>query len=207
MASLFWSGFARIVRGELLSLRERDFVLVARHLGVSERRILWRHLLPQLRSQIGVTAAFAMTMHKLTEGRFSLGLGRGIAPMFAAYGLPSIKTAEIEDFVGLMRRICDGVAQRRKIVRAAKRIDAISLVVALCRPVDPLVVRVRNDQVGLSWLTFDAGVHALFFGSLNVDHGRLEGIPIDLLHCAGCNDFGDDRGARGRNASLGNLPD
>ena len=37
-----------------------------------------------------VTAAYAMTMHRLTEGRFSLGLGRGIAPMFKAYGLPSI---------------------------------------------------------------------------------------------------------------------
>ena len=55
-----------------------------------------------------VTAAFAMTMHKLTEGRFSLGLGRGIAPMFDAYGLPHIKTAEIEDFVSLMRRIWRG---------------------------------------------------------------------------------------------------
>ena len=55
-----------------------------------------------------VTAAFAMTMHRLTEGRFSLGLGRGIAPMFDAYGLPRIKTAEIEDFVGLMRRIWRG---------------------------------------------------------------------------------------------------
>ena len=48
------TSFARIARGEMLSLRERDFVLVARHLGVSERRIIWRHLLPQLRSQIGV---------------------------------------------------------------------------------------------------------------------------------------------------------
>jgi probable F420-dependent oxidoreductase len=55
-----------------------------------------------------VTAAYAMTMHKLTDGRFSLGLGRGIAPMFDAYGLPHIKTAEIEDFVGLMRRIWKG---------------------------------------------------------------------------------------------------
>jgi probable F420-dependent oxidoreductase len=55
-----------------------------------------------------VTASFAMTMHRLTEGRFSLGLGRGIAPIFAAYGLPAIKTAEIEDFVGLMRRIWRG---------------------------------------------------------------------------------------------------
>jgi len=55
-----------------------------------------------------VTAAFAMTMHRLTGGRFSLGLGRGIAPMFDAYGLPHIKTAQIEDFVGLMRRIWRG---------------------------------------------------------------------------------------------------
>ena len=55
-----------------------------------------------------VTAAYAMTMHRLTGGRFSLGLGRGIAPMLDAYGLPHIKTAEIEDFVGLMRRIWRG---------------------------------------------------------------------------------------------------
>lgn len=55
-----------------------------------------------------VTASFAMTMHRLTGGRFSLGLGRGIAPMFDAFGLPRIKTAQIEDFVGLMRRIWRG---------------------------------------------------------------------------------------------------
>ena len=55
-----------------------------------------------------VTAAYAMTMHKLTEGRFSLGLGRGIGPMFDAYGLERIKTNQIEDFVGLLRRIWSG---------------------------------------------------------------------------------------------------
>ncbi|MCP4203250.1 MAG: LLM class flavin-dependent oxidoreductase [bacterium] len=55
-----------------------------------------------------VTAAYAMTMHRLTGGRFSLGLGRGIRPIFDAFGLPRIKTAEIEDFVGLMRRIWRG---------------------------------------------------------------------------------------------------
>jgi len=57
-----------------------------------------------------VTAAYAMTMHKLTDGRFSLGLGRGIGPMFDAYGLQRIKTADIEDFVGLMRRLWRGEA-------------------------------------------------------------------------------------------------
>jgi probable F420-dependent oxidoreductase len=55
-----------------------------------------------------VTAAFAMTMHRLTGGRFSLGLGRGIAPLFAAYGIPAITTAQMEDFAGLMRRIWRG---------------------------------------------------------------------------------------------------
>lgn len=55
-----------------------------------------------------VTAAYAMTMHQLTGGRFSLGLGRGIAPMFQAYGLEPIKTAQIEDFVGLMRQVWAG---------------------------------------------------------------------------------------------------
>ena len=55
-----------------------------------------------------VTAAYAMTMHRLTEGRFSLGLGRGIGPLLGAFGLPRITTAQIEDFVGLMRRVWRG---------------------------------------------------------------------------------------------------
>lgn len=52
-----------------------------------------------------VTAAFASTMHFLTGGRFSLGLGRGIEPVFKAFGLPSITTAAMEDFAGLMRKL------------------------------------------------------------------------------------------------------
>jgi probable F420-dependent oxidoreductase len=57
-----------------------------------------------------VTASYAMTMHKLTDGRFSLGLGRGIAPMFKAYGLPPVTTAQLEDFVGILRRMFRGEA-------------------------------------------------------------------------------------------------
>lgn len=55
-----------------------------------------------------VTGAFATTMHFLTGGRFSLGLGRGIAPMMDALGLPRITTAQLEDFVGVMRRLWRG---------------------------------------------------------------------------------------------------
>jgi len=76
MALLFWMSFARIVRGELLSLRERDFVMVARGLGVSTWRLVVRHLLPQLLSQVGVTAAFCLAAAIVAESTLSfLGIG------------------------------------------------------------------------------------------------------------------------------------
>jgi probable F420-dependent oxidoreductase len=55
-----------------------------------------------------VTASYATTMHRLTGGRFTLGLGRGIGPLFDAYGIPRITTAQLEDFVGLVRRLFRG---------------------------------------------------------------------------------------------------
>ena len=55
-----------------------------------------------------VTASYATTMHRLTEGRFALGIGRGIGPLFSAYGLPKITTAQMEDFAAVMRRLFRG---------------------------------------------------------------------------------------------------
>ncbi|MGB8859177.1 MAG: TIGR03857 family LLM class F420-dependent oxidoreductase [Ilumatobacteraceae bacterium] len=55
-----------------------------------------------------VTASYATTMHRLTGGRFALGLGRGIDRLFTAFGLPLITTAQMEDFAGLMRRLWRG---------------------------------------------------------------------------------------------------
>lgn len=55
-----------------------------------------------------VTASYATTMHRLSGGRFTLGLGRGIKPMFDAYGIPQITTAQLEDFALLMRRLWKG---------------------------------------------------------------------------------------------------
>ena len=55
-----------------------------------------------------VTAAFGATMHSLTGGRFTLGLGRGVDRLFDAMGLPHVTTAQVEDFVGLMRRLWQG---------------------------------------------------------------------------------------------------
>lgn len=76
MVLLFWISFARIVRGEMLSLRERDYVLVARGLGISTTRIVIRHLMPQLLGPIGVTAAFCMAAAVVAESTLSfLGVG------------------------------------------------------------------------------------------------------------------------------------
>ena len=55
-----------------------------------------------------ITASYATTMHRLTGGRFALGLGRGIDPLFKAYGIAQISTAQMEDFTGIMRRLWKG---------------------------------------------------------------------------------------------------
>lgn len=55
-----------------------------------------------------ITASYATTMHRLTGGRFTLGIGRGITVMQDAFGIPRITTAQLEDFAGLMRRLWRG---------------------------------------------------------------------------------------------------
>ncbi|MEM7272950.1 MAG: TIGR03857 family LLM class F420-dependent oxidoreductase [Actinomycetota bacterium] len=55
-----------------------------------------------------VTASYATTMHFLTGGRFTLGIGRGIDRVQDAFGMGRISTAQMEDFAGLMRRLWRG---------------------------------------------------------------------------------------------------
>ncbi len=55
-----------------------------------------------------VTASYATTMHYLSGGRFTLGIGRGIPPMQDAYGIDRVTTAQMEDFAQLMRRLWHG---------------------------------------------------------------------------------------------------
>ncbi|RAY16227.1 TIGR03857 family LLM class F420-dependent oxidoreductase [Actinomadura craniellae] len=57
-----------------------------------------------------ITATFATTMHRLTGGRFALGLGRGFDPLFDVMGLPRVTQAQLEDFIGIMRRLWRGEA-------------------------------------------------------------------------------------------------
>lgn len=55
-----------------------------------------------------VTASWASTMHNISNGRFSLGIGRGIEAMFRAYGMPMATTQSMESFTGLMRQLWNG---------------------------------------------------------------------------------------------------
>ena len=74
-----WTTFARLARGELLSLREREFVQTARLLGVGELRLVTRHLLPAMRGPLLVACAFGCADAVLVESTLSfLGLGPGL---------------------------------------------------------------------------------------------------------------------------------
>jgi probable F420-dependent oxidoreductase len=55
-----------------------------------------------------VTAAFATTMHRLSGGRFALGIGRGFDRLFDVIGLPRVTMARMEDFAGIVRRLWRG---------------------------------------------------------------------------------------------------
>ena len=55
-----------------------------------------------------ITGSWATTMHRLSGGRFTLGIGRGVAAMYAAFGVPSVTTAQMEDFAEVMRKLWHG---------------------------------------------------------------------------------------------------
>jgi peptide/nickel transport system permease protein len=76
---LGWTGVARLVRGQILSIRETDFVTAARAMGVPKRRIVVRHIFPNLVGPVTVAASFGVANAILIEAGLSfLGLG---APM------------------------------------------------------------------------------------------------------------------------------
>jgi peptide/nickel transport system permease protein len=80
-----WPGLARMVRGETLSVREREFILAAKGLGLSTPRILFVHLLPNVITPVLVAATFAVGGAILTESGLSF-LGLGVQPPNPSWG-------------------------------------------------------------------------------------------------------------------------
>lgn len=80
-----WMGVARLVRAEVLSLRERDFILAARSIGASNSRIIFRHILPNALSPVLVAATLGVAGAILTESALSF-LGIGVQPPTPSWG-------------------------------------------------------------------------------------------------------------------------
>lgn len=82
---LSWPAVARLVRGNVLSLREQDFVIAARSIGVPDRRIAVRHILPNTIAEVVVAGTFGVASAILIEAGLSF-LGLGVQPPMASWG-------------------------------------------------------------------------------------------------------------------------
>ena len=85
LTAMGWTGYARLVRGEVLSLREREYVEAARALGARPSRLLIRHLLPGIAGPVAVQATFGVGGIIIAEAALSF-LGLGARPPAPTWG-------------------------------------------------------------------------------------------------------------------------
>ena len=85
LAAAGWVVYARVVRGEVLSVKQRDFVHAAAALGVGRTRLLFRHVLPNVAPSIIVVASLQFSQFVVAEAAISF-LGFGIQPPTPAWG-------------------------------------------------------------------------------------------------------------------------
>jgi peptide/nickel transport system permease protein len=85
MTAVTWSGFGRIIRGEVLALKEREFIEAAKALGVSNMRIFLRHLIPNVFAPTLVMASFYMGIVIVAEAGLSF-IGLGAQPPLPSLG-------------------------------------------------------------------------------------------------------------------------
>ena len=90
-----WVGYARLIRGEVLSIRERDFVEAARAIGADDARIMFRHILPNAVAPVIVAATLSFGSMILTESALSF-LGYGASTLIPTWGK---MVADARDYV------------------------------------------------------------------------------------------------------------
>src|SRR5215813_3336390 len=86
LALVFWSQYTRIVRAQVLSLREQPFVQLAQVTGAGTLRILWRHILPNVTNTVMVLFSLTIGVAIIIEASLSF-LGVGVPPPKPAWGL------------------------------------------------------------------------------------------------------------------------
>jgi peptide/nickel transport system permease protein len=77
--------YARLVRGQVLSVKERDYIEAARTIGVPDSRIMWRHILPNVTAPLIVQASLGIAFAILAEASLSF-LGVGVQPPTPSWG-------------------------------------------------------------------------------------------------------------------------
>ena len=80
-----WARYARVVRAEVLSLRQRDFVVAARALGSKDQRVIWRHVIPNVLGSVIVLASLQIGSIIILEAALSF-LGLGVRPPTPSWG-------------------------------------------------------------------------------------------------------------------------
>ncbi len=80
-----WASYARLVRSETLVVREADYIQAARALGVSDGRIVWRHVLPNALGAVSVLATLSVANNILLEAALTF-LGLGVDPSVPSWG-------------------------------------------------------------------------------------------------------------------------
>jgi peptide/nickel transport system permease protein len=86
LGAVYWTRYARVIRGEVLSLRERDFVRLAIVAGCSKRTIMLRHILPNVMNSAIVIGTLMLGVVIVSEASLSF-LGVGVPPPQPAWGL------------------------------------------------------------------------------------------------------------------------
>jgi peptide/nickel transport system permease protein len=96
LAFVYWGGLARQVRGLVLSLREREFVLAAQSFGASDRRLLFQHLIPNTMSHI-IVVATTMIPGMIQSEAFLGFLGLGLRPPLTSWGVLMNEVTNVRD--------------------------------------------------------------------------------------------------------------
>jgi peptide/nickel transport system permease protein len=86
LGAVYWTRYARVIRGEVLSLREREFVKLAEIAGASSARVILRHILPNVLNTAMVLASLTIGVVIIAEASLSF-LGVGVPPPEPAWGL------------------------------------------------------------------------------------------------------------------------
>lgn len=81
-----WTGFARLIRSQVLSIRERDFITAAQSMGASSSRIIFKEIMPNLWAPVIVVVSLSLPGYLSAEAAFSF-LGLGIQPPASTWGI------------------------------------------------------------------------------------------------------------------------